>query len=145
MQTISPTSRWPSLPDGKNVLALLPESRILVLNVATGQTNRSFKVSGRENVCERNFTLSGNGRWLAIVAPSKRAVEIYDFERVELLYALQGQEGTVWWLAWHPRKPRLAVSRDNGAIAIWDLSMIDRQLEQLGLGEVGGSSAQTFH
>jgi WD40 repeat protein len=132
-------------PDGKSVLTLLPESRILVLDVATGQTNRSFKVTGRDNVCERNFTLSPNGRWLAIVATTKRAVEIYDFEKGELLYTLQGRESAVWWLAWHPTEPRLAVSRDNGSIAISDLSRIDRQLEQLGFGEVGGSTAQTFH
>jgi WD40 repeat protein len=132
-------------PDGKNIVALLPESRILVLDVVTGQTNRSFKVTGRENVCERNFTLSPNGRWLAIVATTKRAVEIYDFEKGELLYMLQGQESAVWWLAWHPTEPRLGVSRDNGAIAIWDLSRIDRQLVQLGFGEVGGSTAQAFH
>jgi WD40 repeat protein len=93
---------------------------------------------------ETSPRISPNGRWLAIVATTKRAVEIYDFEKGELLYTLQGQESAVWWLAWHPSEPRLAVSRDNGGIAIWDLSRIDRQLELSGLGDMDGSSARTF-
>ena len=31
-------------------------------------------------------------------------------------------------------EPRLAITRDNGDIAIWDLAKIDRQLTELGLG-----------
>ena len=44
------------------------------------------------------------------------------------------REGTVYWLAWHPREPRLAIARDNGDIALWDLAKLDRHLAELGLG-----------
>ena len=74
------------------------------------------------------------GRWLAVTSPSKRGVDIHDFATGELRYSLPDREGTVYWLAWHPREPRLAIARDNGDIAIWDLAKIDRQLTELGLG-----------
>ena len=58
----------------------------------------------------------------------------HDFATGELRYTLPDREGTVYWLAWHPKEARLAVARDNGDIAIWDLAKIDRQLTDLGLG-----------
>jgi len=61
-------------------------------------------------------------------------VDIHDFATGELRYSLPDREGTVYWLAWHPKEPRLAIARDNGDIAIWDLAKIDRQLTELGLG-----------
>jgi hypothetical protein len=61
-------------------------------------------------------------------------VDIHDFATGELRYTLPDREGTVYWLAWQPKEPRLAIARDNGDIALWDLAKIDRQLEELGLG-----------
>jgi hypothetical protein len=38
-------------------------------------------------------------------------------------------------VTWHPDdESRLAVGRQNGDIAIWDLAQIDQQLHNLGLG-----------
>ena len=37
------------------------------------------------------------------------------------------------WLAWSPDSRRLAVSRDNGNFAIWDLEIVNQVLSKLGL------------
>ena len=47
--------------------------------------------------------------------------------------SLQEQNGTVWRLAWSPDSQRLAVSRSNGAIALWSLPEIERVLAGLSL------------
>ena len=82
------------------------------------------------------FTKSSRARvaGLGVCSPSMRGVDIYDFATGEMRYTLPDREGTVYWLAWHPKEPRLAIARDNGDIALWDLAKIDRQLTDLGLG-----------
>jgi hypothetical protein len=46
---------------------------------------------------------------------------------------LPAEAGDVWWLAWSPDNRRLALSRNNGNIAIWNLEKMDQILAQLGL------------
>jgi WD40 repeat protein len=99
-----------------------------VFDAATGELRRSLAVKGRQMV------LSHTGHWLAVASHSMRGVDLYDFATGELRYTLPDREGTVYWLAWHPKEPRLAIARDNGDIALWDLAKIDRQLTGLGLG-----------
>jgi len=120
-------------PDGQSVAVLTTGSRVAVFDAATGELRRSFAVAG-SNTEGRQLVLSYTGRWLAITSPSKRGVDIHDFATGELRYSLPDREGTVYWLAWHPKEPRLAIARDNGDIALWDLAKIDLQLTELGLG-----------
>jgi len=115
-------------------LALLTTgNRVAVFDAATGALSRTFAVAGSSTE-GRQIVLSHTGRWLAVTSPSKRGVDIHDFATGELRYSLPDREGTVYWLAWHPKEPRLAIARDNGDIALWDLAKIDRQLTELGLG-----------
>jgi hypothetical protein len=51
----------------------------------------------------------------------------------QLLYSLPEQNTGVGWLAWSPDIHRLAVSRSNGEIAIWNLPEIERVLASLEL------------
>ena len=120
-------------PDGQSVAVLTTENRVAVFDAATGELRRSFAVAG-SSAEGRQIVLSHTGRWLAVTSPSKRGVDIHDFATGELRYSLPDREGTVYWLAWHPKEPRLAIARDNGDIALWDLAKIDRQLTELGLG-----------
>lgn len=102
-----------------------------LLDVRTGQTIRQFHHDG-----ERHFeflALSTDERWLAARSSSALGVEIYDFNTGELRYRLPDREGTVYWLAWQPGAPRLAVARDNGALGIWDLAKVEQQLAGLEL------------
>jgi WD40 repeat protein len=122
-------------PDGQSVVFLTKDHRVAVVDSGSGTLQRTFPVSGPGEKPRVHLALSARGRWLALSSETRRGVEIYDFASGEPLYALPDREGTVYWLAWDPRdEARLAVARDNGGIAIWDLAKIDRQLAGLGLG-----------
>jgi hypothetical protein len=43
------------------------------------------------------------------------------------------EPGTVYWLAWSADSSRVAIARDNGKIAIWDLDTVGQILARLGL------------
>ena len=60
-------------------------------------------------------------------------MDLWDLQTGRLLYSLPDEEGTLWWLAWSPDSQRLAVSRSNGDIAIWNLKEVERVLAKLGL------------
>ena len=115
-------------PDGQSLATLTTGNRVAVFDASNGNLRRSFPVQANS----AHFALSPTGRWLAVV--SRCGVNIHDFTTGELLYALPDREGTAYWLAWQPGEPRLAIARDNGDIAIWDLAKIERQLTELGLG-----------
>jgi WD40 repeat protein len=60
-------------------------------------------------------------------------VDIWDSKTGTSLYSLPDEAGTVYWLAWSPDSRRLAVARDNGHIAIWNLDTAGHILAKLGL------------
>jgi WD40 repeat protein len=91
--------------DGQSVAVLTTENRVAVFDATTGELRRSFAVTGSSTE-RRQIVLSHTGRWLAVASPSRRGVDIHDFVTGELRYSLPDREGTVYWLAWHPKEPR---------------------------------------
>jgi WD40 repeat protein len=45
-----------------------------------------------------------------------------------MTYPLPEEPGTVYCLAWSPDSRRLAVARDDGSIAIWNLDTVNQIL-----------------
>ena len=80
--------------------------------------------------------LSPDGSRLALSSESERGVDIWGFKTGTRLYSLPEEPGTVYWLAWSHDGRRVAVARDNGKIAIWDLHIVDEILARLGLQPV---------
>jgi WD40 repeat protein len=60
-------------------------------------------------------------------------VDLRDPATGKSLYTLPEEPGAVWFLAWSPDSQRLAVSRANGDISIWNLKEVEAQLAQLDL------------
>ena len=60
-------------------------------------------------------------------------MDIWDPKSGARLYSLPDEAGTVYWLAWSADSRRVAVARDNGNIAIWDLNIVGQILAKLGL------------
>jgi len=118
-------------PPAVAVLTLAAE--IAIHDTETGRLLRSIPLAATDNP-DRLMALHPAGRWVAASSASNRGVDVHDLATGERTHSLPDREGTVYWLAWHPTEPRLAIARDNGDIAIWDLAKIDRQLEELGLG-----------
>jgi WD40 repeat protein len=61
-------------------------------------------------------------------------VDIWDFKTGARLYSLPDEPaGTVYWLAWSQDSRKVAIARDNGKVALWDLHAVDQILAKLGL------------
>lgn len=123
--------------DGRRLVMVNNERRIVTLEVATGEQVASFPTVDPRRTPDWTFSagisLSPDGIKLAMVSASGRGVEVWELEKGRLLYALPEQGDTVGWLAWSPDSQRLAVTRANGEIAIWNLPEVERILARLGL------------
>jgi len=78
---------------------------------------------------------------VAVANASGRGVIVLDVASGKPVYTLPEEFGAVWWLAWDAAGRRLAVSRSDGSLAIWDLERVRRALQELGLDAVETSQA----
>lgn len=132
---------WPQnasfTPDGRQIVIVDSKRRIVTLNAASCRKVSSFptlrKTDSPASAAEPGLCLSPDGARLALSSISRLGVDIWDPKTGRLLYSLPDQSGTVYWLEWASDSRRLAVSRSNGDIAIWNLPEIERVLAQLGL------------
>ena len=120
--------------DGDKLVALDTRGDIVTLDFATGRKISSFHV---ERPTQRMAVLkaSPDASKLALTVntPTGSAVSVLDSRSGKLLYSLPAENGTVYGLDWSPDSAHLAVSQDNGGVAIWDLETVNRILAQLGL------------
>jgi eukaryotic-like serine/threonine-protein kinase len=133
--------RFPGLlsfsPDGRKLWTRRADGAVVTVDVLTGTQTASVSTIGAGGVMSRDGAKYASGRASAL------GVDLWDLQTGRLLYSLPDEEGTLWWLAWSPDNQRLAVSRSNGDIAIWNLKEVERVLAKLGLdaGEVGPRTA----
>ncbi len=98
-----------------------------------GDTSSSSHVS--------NFKFSPDGTRVAVVNASARGVSVFDVASGQPLYTLPEDFGAIWWLTWDATGRRLAISRADGDIAIWDTEQVARALVELGLDAVKAARA----
>jgi WD40 repeat protein len=102
----------------------------------TGKRISSFPIGARleERVdWSGHLSLSPDGTKLAVVEDTNHDVDIHDSKTGRVLYSLPGQDGRVTWLTWSPNGQRLAVSRSNGEVAIWNVAEVEQTLAKLDL------------
>jgi WD40 repeat protein len=124
------------LPNSGALAYVSGNREITLLESAAGRVLRSFPTRAPGEVTPftaKNLRISPDESRLALVSVSGLDVELWDPATGKLLYSLPEEPGTIWWLAWSPDSRRLAVTRANGEIAIWNLQEIEAQLSQLGL------------
>jgi len=80
-----------------------------------------------------NFRVSPDGSKVAVANHNGLGVNIYDLASGRRLYSLPDEMGSIWWLAWHPDNRRLAMSRSNGDISLWNLTAVEAVLAEAGL------------
>jgi WD40 repeat protein len=123
--------------DGRQLLAMDANQDILWLDVATG--TRVSSCQGQEPQLERSTVITilpspDSSKFLVTVpTPAGGAVSLLDPKTGEHLYSLPAEAGVIPFVAWSPDSRRVAVARDNGNIAIWDLEAVNQILAQLGL------------
>ena len=118
-------------PDGQKILTVGPTGEIMTLDVSSGEQISSFRVGAQTR--PRNLALSPDGSVLALASASEPSVDLWNPKTGQLLYSLTEHSGTVSWLAWSPDSRRIAVTRDDGKISIWDLQRVNQILTQAGL------------
>jgi serine/threonine protein kinase/WD40 repeat protein len=122
-------------PDGRQLLMMNRNREVVTLDVATGNRVASFPTSASKSAQAFDYMISlcPDGSKLAISSESERGVDIWDYKTAARLYSLPDEPGTVYWLTWSSDSRRLAIGRDNGKIAIWDLDTVGQTLATLGL------------
>jgi len=113
------------------VVTLERDRGVISLDITTGAILSSFPtLDKRPSLCA-----SPDESKMAVATTSGLGVEIWDTASGRLVYSLPEQNGGVWWLAWSPDSERLAVSRESGDVAIWNLPQMQKTLARLGLSE----------
>jgi WD40 repeat protein len=120
-------------PDGRSVIAQDAGGAIVTLDPQTGKRLSAFPAESPLKDHSLLLRLSPDGSKVAIATASNQGVDIWDLHTRVLVYALPGESSGISCLAWSPDSRRLAVSRDNGDIAIWNLDTVAQILTQLGL------------
>src|SRR5262249_50949058 len=120
-------------PDGRHLLTLDQSGRIVTMEMPGGIEISSFQVKKPGVRSAVGLCLSPNGSKLAVDSDSGRGVEIWEPKTGTRLYSLPEESGTVYGLTWSSDSQRLAVARDNGNIAIWNLDTVGQILAQIGL------------
>jgi WD40 repeat protein len=129
-------------PDGRYLLDADSHRAVVTFELSTGNEVSRFVTEelSPEELAEAkrsgdvpNFCLSPDGTKLAVCPVSRPGVDIWDPKTGRRLYSVPDDNGSVWWLAWSPDSAKLAVSRSNGDISVWNLPEIERVLASLGL------------
>ena len=81
-----------------------------------------------------NLSVSPDGALAAAGSSTGRGVIVLDIASGRRLLTLPDEPGSVWWLAWSPDSSRLAVSRSDGDISIWDVPKALAILKEAKLG-----------
>jgi serine/threonine protein kinase/WD40 repeat protein len=119
-------------PEG-HLVTMDHSARVVTLELPSGKEIASFQVRKPKPGFTACVRLSPDGSWLAVTSESRCGVDIWDFRTGKRLYSFPEEPGTVYWMAWSPDSRRLAVARDTGNVAIWNLDTINQILAQLGL------------
>ncbi len=83
--------------------------------------------------CDCVICLSPDGSKVAIISESQTGLDIQVYKTGTRLCSLRDEPGTRYWLAWSADNRRVAMARDNGGIALWDLDAVGQILAKLGL------------
>ncbi|MFC1633676.1 WD40 repeat domain-containing protein [Planctomycetota bacterium] len=82
---------------------------------------------------ETMLRLNPDGQKISLKSLSVHGVQIWDRKSGSLLYTIPEGKASIFGLSWSPDGQRLAVSRSNSDIEIWNLAVIEEVLSNLGL------------
>ena len=124
-------------PDSRQILVVDANRCVVTYDVQSGQKLTSFPTLKTDDTSTWSVTLmrklSPDGTKLAMGSRSALGVDLWDCKNETLLYSMPEQKGEVYYFAWSPDGKRLAVSRSNGDIDIWNIAEIERVLADLKL------------
>ncbi|MCF7973851.1 MAG: hypothetical protein K9N55_08555 [Phycisphaerae bacterium] len=127
-------------PDSRQILVVDANLCIVTYDVQSGNKLASFSTLKKGTVRQPGeyptytiHKLDPHGTKMALTSFSTLGVNLWDVKNGKLLYSLPEQEGLVYYFAWSPDGRRLAVSRSDGDITIWNIAKIEGVLADLEL------------
>lgn len=85
-----------------------------------------------------NVRASPDGAMIATTTSTGRGVIVIDTATGRRLLSLPDEQGSIWWLAWSPDSTRLAVSRSQGEVSIWNITEAQAVLLNASLAATNG-------
>jgi len=122
--------------DGRTLLQRNKDQSLVFSSLKSRETVRTLSTLAADESASTfvgNFRVSPDGTKAAVANYNGRGVNIYDLAAGRRLYSLPDDQGSIWWLAWHPDGRHLAVARGNGDISVWNLTEIEALLTKVGL------------
>jgi WD40 repeat protein len=122
------------LPKSGAVAYVTQRRTVAVIDPADGRLLRELpapKSTDSSPLFIANISVSPDESKFAIASLSGTGVDVIDALTGKLLYPLPDETSAIWWLAWSPDSRRLAVTRANGEIGIWNLEEVEAQLSQI--------------
>ncbi|MCC7376752.1 MAG: protein kinase [Verrucomicrobiales bacterium] len=145
---IAPKRVWTNLLDSVQTQSFTPNARQLLFpdekgrvishDLNSGVSRSLFSVdqgSRPRSSGANNFVLSPDGERLAICSATGLGVEVWRPSDGEFLFCLPEGLGAVWGIAWAPDGRRLAVTRSDGDVDVWDVTAVEEVLADTGLAE----------
>jgi tetratricopeptide (TPR) repeat protein len=105
-------------PDGRQLASVSGSEACKLWDVETGQVLRTFGMD-KENTEGRWVAFSSDGRRLAVTTAA--TIRLWDTQSGRQLVTLQGHQGAVHALAFHPDGWRLVSGGMDRAVKIWDV------------------------
>jgi YD repeat-containing protein len=118
-------AQWP-MSQRRTVAVLDPADRRLLRELPAPKSTDSSPLF------IANISVSPDESKFAVASLSGTGVDVIDALTGKLLYPLPDETSAIWWFEWSPDGRRLAVTRANGEIAIWNLAEVEAQLAQFG-------------
>ena len=117
------------LPDSQRLAFLDPKFNVVLWDVFEGKRVSQFPANRKANDSQArsyslHITASPDGRFLATSAVTSRAANVWDTKTGKLILPLPESSGTIWCMAFTADAKKLAVSRSNGKLRIWNLPAI---------------------
>src|SRR5262249_6745071 len=119
------------LPKSGAVAYVTQDRTVAVLDPADGRLLRELPAPTSTDspaLFIANISVSPDESKFAVASLSGTGVDVINAITGKLLYPLPDETSAVWWIEWSPDSRRLAVTRANGEIAVWDLEEVKAQL-----------------
>ncbi len=135
---------WSS--NGEQITAIALGRFVIGLKAGTGEAVSLFPecdaTAAPNSAPEPSLALSPDGSKVAVTTPSCLGFAVQAYPGGKLLYRLPDQDSKVQCISWSPDSRRLAVSREDGEVAIWSLPEMEKALAGFGMKPEAGSRFQ---
>ncbi|HEY7157404.1 MAG TPA: WD40 repeat domain-containing protein, partial [Gemmataceae bacterium] len=113
-------------PDARWVATGAADGTVRIRDLNASEPSRPLEMAGTEPITEPIHALAVNARgWVAAAFEVKNVgvIRIWDSSAGKMLHKIQGHDGRIYALAFHPQDERLASAGEDQMVRIWNAAM----------------------